>query len=62
LENCRCEIVEVGILSRLQELAKNDKIKSTLVFPLAGKAEETASKIQPLMQNKSIINPPRNSN
>jgi uncharacterized lipoprotein YddW (UPF0748 family) len=35
-----------GQLSRLPELVKNPKIKSILIFPLAGKPEETASNLK----------------
>ena len=35
-----------GQLSRLKELVSNPKIKSILIFPLAGKPEETASSLK----------------
>lgn len=36
---------------RLKELIDNNKIKSILIFPLAGKPEETASRLKQLTQN-----------
>ncbi|MDZ8053429.1 MAG: family 10 glycosylhydrolase [Aulosira sp. ZfuVER01] len=40
-------------LYRLPELVGNDAIKSVLVFPLAGKPEETASKLKSLTQTNN---------
>ncbi len=39
-----------GQLHRLKELVDNPKIKGILVFPLAGKPEETASRLQQVIQ------------
>lgn len=39
--------------NRLPELVKNQAIKSILVFPVAGKPEETASKLKSLTQAKN---------
>ncbi len=40
-------------LHRLKELVDNKAIKSILIFPLAGKPEETASRIKTLTQNNN---------
>ncbi|WP_373525413.1 family 10 glycosylhydrolase [Nostoc sp.] len=40
-------------LHRLKELVNNKAIKSILIFPLAGKPEETASRIKTLTQNNN---------
>jgi uncharacterized lipoprotein YddW (UPF0748 family) len=39
-----------GQLHRVKELVENPKIKGILVFPLAGKPEDTASKLQQVIQ------------
>ena len=38
---------------RLEELVKNKEIKSILVFPIAGKPKETASKLNELIETKA---------
>jgi Glycosyl hydrolase-like 10 len=47
-----------GQLHRLKELAANPKIKSILIFPLAGKPAETAARIQKIDRANSIIPTP----
>ena len=37
---------------RVEELLKNKEIKSILVFPIAGKPKETASKLNELIEKK----------
>ncbi|WP_017744694.1 hypothetical protein [Scytonema hofmannii] len=44
---------------RLKELIDNPAIKSILVFPLAGKPEETASSLKSLTQNNGYSPPAR---
>jgi uncharacterized lipoprotein YddW (UPF0748 family) len=46
-----------GQLHRLKELTVNPKIKSILIFPLAGKPEETAARVQEIDRENSINSP-----
>jgi uncharacterized lipoprotein YddW (UPF0748 family) len=48
-----------GQLTRVPQLVANPKIKGILIFPLGGKPEETATKLQQVVQsNNSIIPTP----